>query len=118
MATEEYSTGYEEGRQDGWNAAMESLPAQREPLTRCCNHDSDCAIHGGDDLANAACDCSQLIVSSPDFKSVAETAYKLAKNELGRLVNENFGRLPSGDAWVDKVLLVRDSFDYGIKENT
>ena len=33
MSTEEYSIGYEEGRQDGWNAAMESLPAQRKPLT-------------------------------------------------------------------------------------
>ena len=29
MATEEYSIGYEEGHQAGWNAAMDSLPAQR-----------------------------------------------------------------------------------------
>ena len=33
MATEQYSIGYEEGHQAGWNAAMESLPAQRKPLT-------------------------------------------------------------------------------------
>lgn len=33
MATEQYSDGYQEGHQDGWNAAMDSLPAQRKPLT-------------------------------------------------------------------------------------
>ena len=33
MATEQYSIGYEEGFQNGWNAAMDSLPAQRKPLT-------------------------------------------------------------------------------------
>jgi hypothetical protein len=29
VATEEYAIGYEEGNQVGWNAAMDSLPAQR-----------------------------------------------------------------------------------------
>lgn len=33
MATEQYSIGYEEGFQNGWNAAVDSLPAQRKPLT-------------------------------------------------------------------------------------
>ena len=33
MSTEQYSTGYEEGFQNGWNAAVDSLPAQRKPLT-------------------------------------------------------------------------------------
>lgn len=33
MATEQYSIGYEEGRQAGWNAAMESLPAQQQEPT-------------------------------------------------------------------------------------
>lgn len=37
MATEQYSIGYEEGFQNGWNAAVDSLPAQRKPLT-----DEDC----------------------------------------------------------------------------
>jgi hypothetical protein len=32
MTTEQYSIGYEEGYQTGWNDAMESLPAQRNPL--------------------------------------------------------------------------------------
>lgn len=31
MATEQYSIGYEEGFQNGWNAAVDSLPAQRKP---------------------------------------------------------------------------------------
>ena len=33
MTTEQHSIGYEEGYQAGWNDAMESLPAQRKPLT-------------------------------------------------------------------------------------
>jgi len=33
VATEQYSIGYEEGFQNGWNAAVDSLPAQRKPLT-------------------------------------------------------------------------------------
>ena len=32
MTTEQYSIGYDEGYQDGWNAAMEAKPA-RKPLT-------------------------------------------------------------------------------------
>ena len=33
MATEQYSIGYEEGFQNGWNAAVDSLSEQRKPLT-------------------------------------------------------------------------------------
>lgn len=33
MTTEQYSIGYEEGHQAGWNAAMESLLPQRQRLT-------------------------------------------------------------------------------------
>jgi len=33
VATEQYSIGYEEGFQNGWNAAVDSLPTQRKPLT-------------------------------------------------------------------------------------
>lgn len=30
MATEEYSIGYKEGYQEGWNAAIENAPPKRE----------------------------------------------------------------------------------------
>jgi len=33
MTTEQYSIGYDEGYQAGWNAAMDAKPAQRKPLT-------------------------------------------------------------------------------------
>ena len=39
-----------------------------------------------------------------------ETAYKLASNELLRLVEENFGRVPR-DEWADRVLNLRDSLE-------
>lgn len=39
-----------------------------------------------------------------------ETAYKLASNELLRLVQENFGRVPR-DEWADRVLNLRDSLE-------
>ena len=32
MTTEQYSIGYEEGYQAGWNAAMDAKPAQQEPV--------------------------------------------------------------------------------------
>lgn len=32
MTTEQYSIGYDEGYQAGWNAAMDAKPAQQEPV--------------------------------------------------------------------------------------
>lgn len=40
----------------------------------------------------------------------AHAAHALAKKELDRLVQENFGRVPR-DAWADVVLNLRDSTD-------
>ena len=50
MTTEEYSIGYEEGHQAGWNAAMDSLPAQRKPLTfsKLCDIEYEITHRDGD----------------------------------------------------------------------
>ena len=34
MTTEQYSIGYDEGYQAGWNAAMDAKPARQEPVAR------------------------------------------------------------------------------------
>ena len=90
-------------------AALEQ-PVQ-EPKKRCCDHDSDCAIHNGDALPVGPCDCSQTFISSPDLGIVVTVSYQLAVRELAKLVAENFGQMPRNDKWADKVLLVRDTFE-------
>ena len=85
------------------------LPVQ-EPKKRCCDHDSDCAIHNGDALPVGPCDCSQTFISSPDLGIVVTVSYQLAVRELAKLVENNFGQMPR-DEWADKVLLVRDTFE-------
>ena len=89
------------------------LPVQpvQEPKKRCCDHDSDCAIHNGDALPVGPCDCSQTFISSPDLGIVVTVSYQLAVQELAKLVAENFGQMPRNDEWADKVLLVRDTFE-------
>lgn len=98
------------------------LPVQpvQEPKKRCCDHDSDCAIHNGDALPVGPCDCSQTFISSPDLGIVVTVSYQLAVRELAKLVAENFGQMPRNDEWADKVLLVRDTFEaaHNIKEGT
>ena len=86
------------------------LPVQ-EPKKRCCDHDSDCAIHNGDALPVGPCDCSQTFISSPDLGIVVTVSYQLAVRELAKLVENNFGQMPRNDEWADKVLLVRDTFE-------
>lgn len=86
------------------------LPVQ-EPKKRCCDHDSDCAIHNGDALPVGPCDCSQTFISSPDLGIVVTVSHQLAVRELAALVAENFGQMPRNDKWADKVLLVRDTFE-------
>ena len=86
------------------------LPVQ-EPKKRCCDHDSDCAIHNGDALPVGPCDCSQTFISSPDLGIVVTASYQLAVLELAKLVENNFGQMPRNDEWADKVLLVRDTFE-------
>ena len=86
------------------------LPVQ-EPKKRCCDHDSDCAIHNGDALPVGPCDCSQTFISSPDLSIVVTVSYQLAVRELAKLVENNFGQMPRNDEWADKVLLVRDTFE-------
>jgi hypothetical protein len=101
---------------DSLKAALEQ-PVQ-EPKKRCCDHDSDCAIHNGDALPVGPCDCSQTFISSPDLGIVVTVSYQLAVRELAKLVENNFGQMPRNDEWVDKVLLVRDTFEaaHNIKE--
>ena len=77
----------------------------------CCNHDSDCAVHNGDALPVGPCNCSQTFISSPNLGIVTTIAYQLAQRELERLAYENFGRLPHPNEWVEKVLLVKDTFE-------
>ena len=86
------------------------LPVQ-EPKKRCCDHDSDCAIHNGNALPVGPCDCSQTFISSPDLGIVVTVSYQLAVRELAKLVENNFGQMPRNDEWADKVLLVRDTFE-------
>ena len=86
------------------------LPVQ-EPKKRCCDHDSDCAIHNGDALPVGPCDCSQTFISSPHLGIVVTVSYQLAVLELAKLVENNFGQMPRNDEWADKVLLVRDTFE-------
>ena len=95
------------------------LPVQ-EPKKRCCDHDSDCAIHNGDALPVGPCNCSQTFISSPDLSIVVTVSFQLAVLELAKLVAENFGQMPRNDKWADKVLLVRDTFEaaHNIKEGT
>ena len=99
--------------------AQPPLPVQ-EPKKRCCDHDSDCAIHNGDALPVGPCDCSQTFISSPDLGIVVTVSFQLAVRELAKLVAENFGQMPRNDEWADKVLLVRDTFEaaHNIKEGT
>ena len=99
--------------------ATPPLPVQ-EPKKRCCDHDSDCAIHNGDALPVGPCDCSQTFISSPDLGIVVTVSYQLAVRELAKLVENNFGQMPRNDEWADKVLLVRDTFEaaHNIKEGT
>ena len=89
--------------------ATQPLPVQ-EPKKRCCDHDSDCAIHNGNALPVGPCDCSQTFISSPDLGIVVTVSYQLAVRELAKLVENNFGQMPR-DEWADKVLLVRDTFE-------
>ena len=93
--------------------AQPPLPVQpeQEPKKRCCDHDSDCAIHNGDALPVGPCDCSQTFISSPDLGIVVTVSYQLAVRELAKLVENNFGQMPRNDEWADKVLLVRDTFE-------
>lgn len=99
-----------------WVDAL-AQPVQ-EPKKRCCDHDSDCAIHNGDALPVGPCDCSQTFISSPDLGIVVTVSYQLAVRELAKLVENNFGQMPRNDEWADKVLLVRDTFEaaHNIKE--
>ncbi len=47
MTTEQYSIGYDEGYQAGWNAAMDAKPAQQEPVAW-----KNAALRVGEDLCS------------------------------------------------------------------
>ena len=88
----------------------EQEPVQ-EPEYRCCPHDSDCAVHNMPAYPAGPCDCSYSnTFNLPSSSLVHEVCLKLAKRELEKLTNENFGRTPN-DTWTNKIVDVYDFFD-------
>jgi hypothetical protein len=69
-------------------------------------HWSDCAVHNGPAYPAGECDCG----AAQGPVTYSSVAYKLAQKELGRLVAENFGRMPQ-DKWADSVLDLRDHLE-------
>jgi hypothetical protein len=52
-----------------------------------------------------------MLLNRPELATLkhSATAYKLAQNELDRLVKDNFGQMPRNDQWTDSVLDLRDA---------
>ena len=93
---------------------IEQEPVQ-EPEYRCCPHDSDCAVHNMPAYPAGPCDCSYSnTFNLPSSSLVHEVCLKLAKRELEKLTNENFGRTPN-DTWTNKIVDVYDFFDNNLR---